>query len=191
MKNTTKYLVYLMIAAACVTGCTNKDKENAKHEVNKAADTTKKAGEDVKDKVSDSIDNVMTYFNKEGLKIENSKAIKNMDFAAHEGRSFDVNGKTAYLYRVNSDDEGMKKVIKEAKENGKVKVNIDHKEQLYGAKVNGDFLLLYDTSADMGNVLNTFPNYQASGVNNPENTQNSTNNANDGTNDTNVEPKNE
>ena len=58
----------------------------------------------------------------------------------------------------------MKKVLKEAKDNGKVKVSINNKEQEYGAKVNGDFLFLYDTNADWNDVVTAFPNYTYAGT---------------------------
>ena len=35
----------------------------------------------------------------------------------------------------------------------------------YGAKVNGNFLLLYDPNADMNDVLTTFDGYTSGGVN--------------------------
>lgn len=174
MKNTGKAVLCLLLALTCMAGCSSKDADKEKNEVNKTTKTTEKKSNEAREKVSDSIDNVMTYFKNEGLKFENSQVIKNMDFAAHEGRSFTVNGKTAYLYRVNSDDENMKKVLKAAKDSGEIKVNIDNKEQMYGARVNGDFLLLYDTSADMNDMLTAFPNYRASGVQNPGNTQTTT-----------------
>ena len=65
---------------------------------------------------------------------------------------------------MKSDDDNMKKVLKEAKDNGKVKVSINNKEQEYGAKVNGDFLFLYDTNADWNDVVTAFPNYTYAGT---------------------------
>ena len=60
----------------------------------------------------------------------------------------------------------MKKVFKKRlEEKGKVRVNIKNKEMEYGAKVNGNFLLLYDPNADMNDVLTTFDGYTSGGVN--------------------------
>lgn len=169
MKNIVSKAACLLLVAGLISGCSmnDKNKDNKKDDMNKVADTSKDAANKVKGDVDDSIDNVMNYFKKEGLKFENSKNLDNIEFAAHEGRSFDMNGKTAYLYRVKSEDENMKKILKEARDNGKVKVNIDNKEQMYGAKVNGNYLLLYDAEANMNDMLTAFPNYQATGVNNP------------------------
>ena len=38
-----------------------------------------------------------------------------MDFAAYEGRSFMANNNRVYLYRVKSEDENMKKILKEGR----------------------------------------------------------------------------
>ena len=135
----------IALLAALMGGCSMNDKKDANTKTNE----TKEAAENFKDK---------------GLKYENSKAITDIDFAAYEGRSFDYNGSTGYLYRVKSDDDNMKKVLKEAKDNGKVKVSINNKEQEYGAKVNGDFLFLYDTNADWNDVVTAFPNYTYAGT---------------------------
>lgn len=176
MKKIVNKAACLLLVAGLISGCSMNDKNNKNDDMNKVADASKDAANKAKGVVNDSIDNVMNYFKKEGLKFENSKNLENIDFAAHEGRSFDMNGKTAYLYRVKSDDENMKKILKEAKDKGKVKVNIDNKEQMYGAKINGDYLLLYDEKANMNDMLTAFPNYQVNGVNNPEgsDTNNST-----------------
>lgn len=128
----------IALLAALMGGCSMNDKKDANTKTNETKEAAEKSVKDAKNKTEDSIDNVMNYFKDKGLKYENSKAITDIDFAAYEGRSFDYNGSTGYLYRVKSDDDNMKKVLKEAKDNGKVKVSINNKEQEYGAKVNGD-----------------------------------------------------
>ena len=65
---------------------------------------------------------------------------------------------------MKSDDDNMKKVLKEAKDNGRVKVSIDNKEQEYGAKVNGDFLFLYDANQNWNDYVSAFPSYTYSGT---------------------------
>ena len=152
MKN-LKLLACLLAVCSMMSACNvKKDAEDAKDKVEEKADTAKRD-------VEDSIDNVMNYFKDKGVSYEHDAKIENMDFAAYEGRSFVVNGSTAYLYRVKNDDDNMKKVMKEAADKGKVKVHINNKEMEYGAKVNGDYLFLYDTNADMNDVLQAFPGY--------------------------------
>lgn len=164
MKNMISKAACLVVIAGLIGGCSINDKNRDKN-LNKVKD----AADKTKNDVNDSIDNVMDYFKKEGVKFEHSKKLENIEFAASEGRSFDMNGKTAYLYHVKSDDENMQKILKEAKDKGSVKVNIDNKEQMYGAKVNGDYLLLYDTQANMNDMLNTFPNYRGDATNKTSN----------------------
>ena len=162
MKKTTKVLLAAFLFTGILQGCSSNNNETTGKE--NQSDTGDVAN-DVKNDIDDSIDNVMSFFNNKKVELENMQPIKNMEFAAYEGKSFEVNGKTAYLYRVKSNDENMKKVLKEAREKGKVRVNIKNKEMEYGAKVNGNFLLLYDPNADMNDVLTTFDGYTSGGVN--------------------------
>lgn len=156
MEKTVKALLAAFLFTGLLQGCSmNKNETTGKEN---QSDTNNVAN-DVKDDVEDSIDNVMNFFNDKKVELENMQPIENMEFAAYEGKSFEVNGKTAYLYRVKSNDEKMKKVLKEAKDKGKVRVNIKNKEMEYNAKVNGNFLLLYDPNADMNDVLTTFEGY--------------------------------
>lgn len=172
MKTTMKRFACLFLIAGVVSGCSmNKDKETdemgtANKSTDKVEDNTKKTVDDAKNSMDDSIDNMMSYFKEQGVVYEDMKSIDNMDFAAHEGRSFMNNGQMTYVYRVKSDDEDMKKVMKEAKDNGKVRVKIDNKEQEYGANVNGDYLMLYNMDVDATDLTHTFQNYQTGSMTN-------------------------
>lgn len=133
--------------------------DTTKSELEKAKDAAGEVAHKAKDQSKDTIDDVMNYFTKQGIKFENSKTLEKIEFAAHEGRTFDINGKRAYLYRVNTEDEHMQKVLSEAKEKKQIKVNVDNKEQMYPALVNGGYLLLYDGSANMSDVVTVFSKY--------------------------------
>lgn len=172
MKNNIQKAVCIAMVMTLMGGCSMNTNKKTNEKVNEVKESAKDHSKTARNDANDNIDNVMDYFKKEGLKFENTKALKNIDFAAYEGRSFTANGSTAYLYRVKSDDENMKKVLKEAKEKGKVKVNIDHKEQEYGAKVNGNYLFLYDTNANFNDYVTAFPNYTMGGVNGNNQTMN-------------------
>lgn len=111
------------------------------------------------DNVEDSIDNMMSYLTGKGLQMDDVTPIEQMDFAAHEGRSFTINGSTGYLYRLKSDDENMKKLLQSAKEKGTVKVNINGEEQEYNASVNGDYLFVYKKDADMNQFNSLMKDY--------------------------------
>lgn len=170
MNRTIKTFALVGMMVSVLAGCSMKEDSSKKDmsKVNKttekAVDETKKAADKAKNKMDDSIDNMMTYFTNEGIAYENMQPIEHMDFAAHEGRTFMMNGKTAYLYRVKSDDEDMKKVIKEANDTGMAKVKIDNKEMEYSAMVNGDYLLLFNKDDNFSDVKKAFPNYQPAGV---------------------------
>lgn len=170
MNTKIKTFALLCVMAGLLTGCsmnddtTKDDMSKENKSTQKAADDTEKAADKAKNTTEDSIDNVMTYFKNEGINYENMQTIENMEFAAHEGRTFMMNGKTAYLYRVKSDDEDMKKIMKEAEDSGMAKVKIDNKEMEYAAMVNGDYLLLYNKEDDFADVQKAFPNYQPTGV---------------------------
>lgn len=173
MKKIVKQFVCLSMASSLLAGCSMMNKDEKKEDTNKMADKT--PAETPKDGMNDNIDNMMKYLTDNGVVYTGSKAIDKMQFAAHEGRTFMVDGQTAYLYRMKSDDEDMKKVMKEAKDKGMVRVNVDNKEQDYAAKVNGDYLLLYDTKADMSKVVAAFPSYTPTASTNPGMNGNGTN----------------
>ncbi len=139
-------------------GCASKDDKNNKS--NNANTSIKEDAEDVKDDVAKTIDDVMDYFKKQKVEIGNVQTIDKIDFAAYEGKSFEVNGKTVYLYRVNDKDENMKKLIQQAKDTGKITVNINNKEQEYRAKVKGNLLMLYSSDEDMNDIIKSFDTYQ-------------------------------
>lgn len=167
----------LTLFAVLMSGCSMNQKKEVSQNSEEIGKTAERSVDEAKDMSEDSIDNVMNFFKEQGLAFENAKEIKDMEFAAKEGRSFEYEGNTAYLYRINTEDENMKRVLQEAKDSGKVKVNIDNKEQEYGAKVNGDYLFLYNADENWDTYVQAFPNYSyGNGVSEPSN-PGTTNNA--------------
>ncbi|WP_302759720.1 hypothetical protein [Amedibacillus dolichus] len=144
-------------------GCSNKNDKAAENTVNRSSDYVKKDIEKnarkTKNDVEESIDHMMKYLKDEGVVYENMQNIDQIDFAAHEGRSFEINGNKVYLYRVKSEDENMKKLLRQAEETGRVKVRIDNKEKEYMAQVNGTYLMLYDQNVKADDLQRVFPNY--------------------------------
>lgn len=155
----TRWIILACAAVLTLTGCSmgNDDQKKANGTANK---TTTNPPENNGSTVNeDSMDNMMTYLNGQGITVNDMKPIDQMDFAAHEGRSFAYNGNTGYLYRLKSNDESMKALLDSAKNNGSVKVNIDGKEQEYSASVNGDYLFVYQKDADMHDLVTAIGNY--------------------------------
>lgn len=151
-----KILCLSMIALLPLQGCSmNEVREDSKD----VKEDVERPVEEVKDKIEERIDNLTAYFKEKDVELNELQTIEDIDFAADEGRSFTVDGKTVYIYRVNQDDAQMQKVMKEAKDNGKVKVNITGKEMEYGASVNQDYLMLYDQSINIEPIVSVFDSY--------------------------------
>ncbi len=158
MKKLFKTVLTSALLVSVLFGCSSKDNQNNKND--NLSTSIKDDAEDAKDDVTQTIDDVMDYFKKQKVEVENVQGIDKIDFAAYEGKSFEVNGKTVYLYRVNEKDKNMKKLLQEVKDTGKVTVNMNNKEQEYKAKVKGNLLMLYNYDEDLNDVLTTFDAYQ-------------------------------
>lgn len=156
MTKLMKIMFVSVLGFSLLQGCSMKDMEEDTESVKESVE---QSADDVKDTVEDSIDNVTSYFKENNITMDNLQTITDFDFAADEGRYFQLNGKYVYLYRVDSEDSAMQQVLQEAKDNGKVTVNITGEEMEYGARVNGNYLLLYDTEADIQDVLTAFDGY--------------------------------
>lgn len=161
MKNKLKTISIAACAMVLLSGCNmwgNDEKDTSK---NGTANATKETTPNSERSTAseDSIQNMMNYMKEKGITISDMNPIDTMDFAAHEGQSFSYNGNTAYLYRLKSDDANMKALLEDAKKNGTVKVNMDGKEQMYNASVNGDYLFVYDPAANMGDLITAMGSY--------------------------------
>lgn len=154
-KNYTKLVVGCASALLLLAGCSMF--EDGKKDVKDAAEKVEKS-DPVKD-TEKTIDNMMDWLKEKGVEVNDMEVIDQMDFAAHEGRSFTYNGHSAYMYRINTSDEKMKQFMKDAEKNKKVKVKENGEEKEYSAAVNGDYLFIYNSDDDMGDFLKNFPNY--------------------------------
>lgn len=181
MKTSKQVLVAAFLSLTFLGGCSMNDKGTTGNDMSNTnvGKDISNALEDSGKAVQDSIDNVMDFFTQKNIKYENMQTLNNMEFAAYEGRSFTIDGKNAYLYRVKEDDENMKKIMEQARKNGKVKVSITGKEMEYNARVNGNYLLLYDPSAKIDEALNAFDTYRYDATNNMDGNNNNDNMTND------------
>lgn len=160
MKHTKSWIILACAAVLTLTGCSKGNDE--KKETNGAANQTETnppQNNNTSMASNDTMDNMMTYLNGQGITMNDMKPIDKMDFAAHEGRSFSYNGNTGYLYRLKSNDESMKALLDSAKNNGTVKVSVDGKEQEYSASVNGDYLFVYQKDANMSDLVTAIGSY--------------------------------
>lgn len=143
-----------------ISGCSQNDSDK-KVEGNANATDTNPPKNDAANTVNESMDHMMNYMKENGVTLNDIKELADMDFAAHEGRSFSYEGNTAYLYRLKDSDESMKALLDSAKNTGKVKVNINGEQKDYAAAVNGNYLLIYLQEAKMDDFLKYFDSYKA------------------------------
>lgn len=172
-------------AVACtlvliISGCSQNDSSDKKMESNANATDTNPPKNDAANTVNDTMDNMMSYLKDQGITIDDMKDLTDMDFAAHEGRSFSYQGNTAYLYRLKENDESMKALLDSAKNTGTVKVNINGESKDYAASVNGNYLLIYQKEAKMDDFIKLFDTYQAGigGIDSSDNSGSATENGN-------------
>ncbi len=172
-------------AVACtlvliISGCSQNDSSDKKMESNANATDTNPPKNDAANTVNDTMDNMMSYLKDQGITIDDMKDLTDMDFAAHEGRSFSYQGNTAYLYRLKENDESMKALLDSAKNTGTVKVNINGESKDYAASVNDNYLLIYQKEAKMDDFIKLFDTYQAGigGIDSSDNSGSATENGN-------------
>lgn len=160
MKTLQRLAVLSMAALFLLGGCSmGKDEDtNTPNNLSKANETKTNQPQN-QNTGSDTMDRMIAYLNQQGVTMDQMKSLDQMDFAAHEGRSFSYQGNTGYLYRLKSEDESMKALLESAQKNGTVKVNRDGQEQNYNAAVNGDYLFVYDPNVDMKGFIDIFSGY--------------------------------
>lgn len=152
-------IIILIVSFLLLSGCMgSKDSKNETTNTNTKYEAPMN---DVVQSVEDNIDNMLNYWKEKGIEIMNQNPIEAMDFAAYEGISFMYNGAQGYLYRLRSDDSKMKALLESARETGKVKVNIDGKEQEYQANVNNDYILIYENGSNMKDISSILGNYDS------------------------------
>lgn len=169
-----------MTAAACalflVSGCgAQQAVDEAKNDAEKAADEVKNgaenAAEDIgrsaekaKEQGEKTLDDMMQYLRDQGIAVEDEQTLDAIEFAAYDGRSFSVDGTQMYLYRIDTNDETMQKVIAQLKQAGSVKVEKDGETLSYSGTLFEDYLLLHDPGADVHVFVETMNHYSGGGV---------------------------
>lgn len=122
-----------------------------------------KKEEEVKEtekKAEGTIDDVMNYFSDNGYAYTNDQTLSEFNFAAKEGKSFTYNDQTMYLYRVDPSDTQINGLMEEAKKSNIITANQNGTTNEYGARVNGNYLLVYDKGAKMDDFNKMFDAYQ-------------------------------
>lgn len=112
------------------------------------------------EKTTKTIQDMMNSFEESGITFSNVRSIDDMEFAAHEGRMFDVNGERVYIYRLNLEDAQMNEVMQKAMEDKRVTVNRNGVDEEYNALVNNDYLLVYGSNASIAPLDELFTQYR-------------------------------
>ena len=103
--------------------------------------------------------NVSEYMNAlktSGMTFINEKDITDFNFAAYEGKEFMMDNQQFYLYRVNSSNAEVKKMLDEIDKNGYVSTTQDGKEGKKYAYRMGDFVLIYPEGYDIAKIDSIF-----------------------------------
>lgn len=157
-------LALLSLLMLCsLTGCMNNDKKEDSSK-DKTEEKDKDQNKD-KEKDTSSISDVMSYMKENGIDYSNDKTLSDFDWAAKEGTSFRYNDQDIYLYKVDSSNSEMNKIIENVKSNNMITANQNGTETDYAARVNGNYLLIYDKEAAMDELVDIFNKYK---VNNSE-----------------------
>ncbi len=164
-----KMLIWLMMGTL-LCGCSmfQPKQENNTSSGNKPNENTTQKKEDLNDKMNEAkeeaehtISNMLDYFKEKGIEMSNVSAIEELNIPAYEGRMFEVDGANVYLYRLDMNNESMKRLMEEAQQNGTLKVNASGVDQDYRSLVNGNFLLLYEKDLVVSPLDSLFYEYAA------------------------------
>lgn len=167
MKKLNLALLSLLMMCS-LTGCMNNDKKDESKDKTEEKDTSKDT-----EKTNDSISDVMTYMKENGVEYSNDKTLSDFDWAAKEGTSFKYNNQDVYLYRVDSTNSEMNEILNNVKTNNAITANQNGTNTEYAARVNGNYLLIFNKDAALDELVDIFNKYKVG------NTDTNTNNNKD------------
>lgn len=106
------------------------------------------------------IQDLLDEFEDNDIMLDNITEVDSVDFASQEGRTFELNGETMYLYRLNNQDAKYQTTIDQINEYGSVILNHNGVDEEYSAMLNSDYLLLYKLDADISPLDEVFSSYK-------------------------------
>jgi len=95
-------LAFLLVLGGCSMG-----KKDDSNNGNANATDTKQPQSNTANSAGETMDRMISYLQDQGMELQDMTDIDQMDFAAHEGKSFSYRGSAMYLYRLKSDDQSM------------------------------------------------------------------------------------
>ena len=172
MKQKTMILILSSMLVFTLSGCswfdrTDKNANNNNTTINATGNDASKNDASKNDasgsdagKTAKTLQDMMNSFEESGVTFGNVTPINDMEFAAHEGRMFDVNGERVYIYRMNLEDAQMNELMQKAMADKRVTVNRNGVDEEYNALVNNDYLLVYGSNASIAPLDELFTQYR-------------------------------
>ena len=104
-----KRIKRILAALCCVcllAACGNDESaaQDVQRTVDDAAQKAEDAANDTADAGEKTVDDMMAHLREMQEDIQQEEVIEDIPFAAYDGRSFQVEGNTMYLYRINAQD---------------------------------------------------------------------------------------
>ncbi len=143
--------------AAC--GDASQMEQDVKKTVDDTAEKARDAGEQVMDDSKRTLDDMMDHLRENQTGIDQEEAIDDIPFAAYDGRSFQVEGNTLYLYRIDPEDEEMKRISEQLALDSMVNVERNGQKMQYNGTLYEDYLLLYEPGVNADAIIDAMNSY--------------------------------
>lgn len=152
-------MVCAILATSLLLGACSNSSEETEKKVEDTAEKVKNKTEDAVDEGKKTLEDMMQYLSNGNESIGQEEAITDIPFAAYDGRSFQYNGETVYLYRINLDDADMKRLTQQLQEDSIVNVERNGQKMQYKGALYEDYLLLYDPKTDASSLIDQIQQY--------------------------------
>ena len=161
-----KRIKRILAALCCVcllAACGNDESaaQDVQRTVDDAAQKAEDAANDAADAGEKTVDDMMAHLREMQEDIQQEEVIEDIPFAAYDGRSFQVEGNTMYLYRINAQDADMKRVIEQLQQDNMVNVECNGQKMQYSGALYEDYLLLYEPGVRADSLIEAMNSFAA------------------------------
>lgn len=150
-------LMLSLFMTVSLLGCSRKSEPMKKD--NTVEKDVKKGVDKAERKTEKTLDDLMNYMKGEGVTYSEDKKINDINWGAREGRSFMYDNQNVYIYEVDTKDQKVAELLRQAKENNRVTASQNGQNMQYGAAVNGNYLMIYDKEAQLDQLVEIFKKY--------------------------------
>ena len=161
-----KRIKRILVALCCVcllAACGNDESaaQDVQRTVDDAAQKAEDAANDAADAGEKTVDDMMAHLREMQKDIQQEEVIEDIPFAAYDGRSFQVEGNTMYLYRINAQDGDMKRVTEQLQQDNMVNVERNGQKMQYSGALYEDYLLLYEPGVNADSLIEGMNSFAA------------------------------